>query len=59
MSDGTTTQKVLLIPGFEGIGATMEPLARNLKAQAVCLQIGFRVLEDEIEKLAESLFEVR
>lgn len=52
------TDKVFLIPGIEGVATVLEPLAKNLNVNAVCLQLGFENENEEIQTMSRNLYQV-
>ncbi|CAH0385876.1 unnamed protein product [Bemisia tabaci] len=46
---------IFAIPGVEGVASIMEPLAKNLNAQVLCLQYDFERPASTIQELAQSL----
>jgi hypothetical protein len=59
IEDMAKTGPVLfMIPGVEGMGSILEPLARNLKYQTLCLQLGYSNLGDTAQDMAQALFPV-
>jgi fatty acid synthase len=50
--------KLFMVPGVEGVGSILEPLAKNLKYQAVCLQLNYRDIGLTIQDMAQSLLPV-
>lgn len=51
----STNETVFMIPGVEGVSSIMEPLAKNLSAQALCLQFDNEASFDTIHEIAASL----
>lgn len=51
--------KVILIPGIEGVASILEPLAKRLRVQAVCAQLGFENQNEEIQTISQQLLHVR
>lgn len=49
---------VILIPGIEGVTSALQPLARNLKMLAVCLQLGFENDNEQIQAMSLQLYNV-
>jgi hypothetical protein len=49
---------LFMLPGVEGMASIMEPLAKNLKYQTVCLQLGYNDRGHTIHDLAQSLLPV-
>lgn len=54
-----TRRKCILIPGVEGLAASMSPVAESLEAHSICLQINSRVREPDISKTAEVIYKVK
>jgi hypothetical protein len=50
---------LFMLPGLESIASTLEPLARNLKYQTVCLQLGYSHLGQTVQDMAQSLLPVQ
>lgn len=50
--------RILINLYFPGVASVMEPLAKNLKAQALCLQFDYENTYDTIGDLAETLMPV-
>jgi len=50
---------LFMIPGVEGIGSILEPLARNLKYQTLCLQLGYSNPGDTVQDLTQALLPVQ
>jgi hypothetical protein len=50
---------LFMLPGLEGIASTLEPLARNLKYQTVCLKLGYSHLGQTVQDMAQSLLPVQ
>nr|QCW07581.1 fatty acid synthase 1 [Blattella germanica] len=46
---------LFMLPGIEGVGSVLEPLAKNLKYQTVCLQLGYSQMGSTISEMAKSL----
>jgi hypothetical protein len=46
---------LFMLPGVEGMASILEPLAKNLKYQTVCLQLGYDDMGHTIHDLAQSL----
>lgn len=46
---------LFMIPGVEGMGSILEPLARNLKYQTLCLQLGYSNLGSTVQDMAQAL----
>jgi hypothetical protein len=50
---------LFMLPGLEGMAIVLEPLARNLKYQTVCLQLGYSHLGQTVQDMAQSLLQVQ
>jgi hypothetical protein len=50
---------LFMLPGLEGMASVLEPLARNLKYQTVCLQLGYSHLGQTVQDMAHSLLPVQ
>jgi len=50
---------LFMLPGFEGMASVLEPLARNLKYQTVCLQLGYSHLGQTVQDMAHALLPVQ
>jgi hypothetical protein len=50
---------LFMLPGVEGMASVLEPLARNLKYQTVCLQPGYSHLGQTVEDMAQALLPVQ
>jgi len=50
---------LFMIPGVEGMGSILEPLARNLKYQTLCLQLGYSNPGDTIQDMTQALLPVQ
>jgi hypothetical protein len=50
---------LFMVPGLEGVAAVLEPLARNLKYQTVCLQLGYSHLGQTVQDMAQSMLPVQ
>jgi hypothetical protein len=46
---------LFMFPGVEGVASVLEPLAKNLKYQAVCLQLNYRDIGQTIQDMVQSL----
>ncbi|PNF18738.1 hypothetical protein B7P43_G05011 [Cryptotermes secundus] len=46
---------LFMLPGVEGVASVLEPLAKNLKYQAVCLQLNYRDIGQTAHDIAQSL----
>jgi hypothetical protein len=49
---------LFMLPGLEGVANVLEPLAKNLHYQTVCLQLGYSDMGHTIHDLAQSLLPV-
>jgi hypothetical protein len=49
---------LFMLPGLESMACVLEPLARNLKYQTVCLQLGYSHLGQTVQDMAQSLLAV-
>ena len=60
VEDGFKAGPILfMLPGLEGMASNLEPLARNLKYQTVCLQLGYSNLGQTVEDMAQALLPVQ
>jgi hypothetical protein len=60
VEDVVKTRAILfMIPGLEGMGSILEPLARNLKYQTLCLQLGYSNLGSTAQDMAQALLPVQ
>ena len=50
---------LFMLPGLESVASILEPLARNLKYQTVCLQLGYSHLGQTVQDMAQSLLPVQ
>ena len=50
---------LFMLPGLESMAVILEPLARNLKYQTVCLQLGYSHLGQTVQDMAQSLLPVQ
>jgi len=50
---------LFMLPGLEGMASVLEPLARNLNYQTVCLQLGYNQLGQTIQDMAQALLPVQ
>jgi hypothetical protein len=50
---------LFMLPGWEGMASSLEPLARNLKYQTICLQLGYSHLGQTVQDMAQSLLPVK
>lgn len=46
---------LFMLPGVEGAASVLEPLAKNLKYQTVCLQLNYRDFGQTIQDMVQSL----
>jgi len=46
---------LFMLPGLEGMASVLEPLARNLKYQTVCLQLGYSHIGQTVQDMAQAL----
>jgi hypothetical protein len=49
---------LFMLPGVEGAACVLEPLAKNLKYQTVCLQLNYSDIGQTIHDMAQSLLPV-
>jgi fatty acid synthase len=49
---------LFMLPGVEGVASVLEPLAKNLKYQTVCLQLNYRDIGQTIQDMVQSLLPV-
>ena len=60
VEDGLKAGPILfMLPGLEGMAIILEPLARNLKYQTVCLQLGYNHLGQTVQDMAQALLPVQ
>ena len=60
VEDGLKAGPILfMLPGLDGTSVILEPLARNLKYQTVCLQLGYSHLGQTVQDMAQSLLPVQ
>jgi hypothetical protein len=53
VEDGFKAGPILfMLPGLEGLACVLEPLARNLNYQTVCLQLGYSHLGQTVQNMA-------
>ena len=52
-------QILFMLPGLEGMASILEPLARNLNYQTVCLQLGYSQLGQTVQNMAQALLPVQ
>jgi hypothetical protein len=50
---------LFMLHGLEGMASVLEPLARNLKYQTVCLQPGYSHLGQTVQDMAQDLLAVQ
>jgi len=50
---------LFMLPALEGMATVLEPLARNLKYQTVCLQLGYSHLGQTVQDMAQALLPVQ
>ncbi|KDR18643.1 hypothetical protein L798_06624, partial [Zootermopsis nevadensis] len=56
VEDATKAGPILfMLPGVEGMGSILEPLAKNLKYQAMCLQLGYSNVGHTAQDIAQAL----
>jgi len=59
VEDGLKAGPILfMLPGLEGMASVLEPLARNLKYQTVCLQLGYSHLGQTVQDIVQDLLPV-
>jgi hypothetical protein len=59
VEDETKAGPILfMLPGVEGAACVLEPLAKNLKYQTVCLQLNYRDIGQTVHDMAQSLLPV-
>jgi hypothetical protein len=49
---------LFMLPGVEGAAVILEPLAKNLKYQTVCLQLNYSDIAHTVHDMAQSLLPV-
>jgi hypothetical protein len=60
VDDVTVAGPVLfMLPGVEGMGSILEPLAKNLKYQTLCLQMGYSNMGYTAQDMAQALLPVQ
>ena len=60
VEDGLKAGPILfMLPGLDCTAVILEPLARNLKYQTVCLQLGYNHLGQTVQDMAQSLLPVQ
>jgi hypothetical protein len=60
VEDDLKTGPILfMLPGLEGMAINLEPLARNLKYQTVCLQLGYSHMGQTVQDMVHSLLPVQ
>jgi len=50
---------LFMLPGLDGMAIFLEPLAKNLNYQTVCLQLGYSRLGQTIQDMAQALLPVQ
>lgn len=50
---------LFMLPGVESMACVLEPLAKNLKYQTICLQLGYSSSGHTVHDMAQSLLPVR
>jgi fatty acid synthase len=50
---------LFMLPGLEGMASILEPLARNLNYQTICLQLGYSNLGQTVQDMAQALLPVQ
>jgi hypothetical protein len=50
---------LFMLPGVDGLAISLEPLARNLNYQTVCLQLGYSHLGQTVQDIAQALLLVQ
>ena len=59
VEDGLKAGPILfMLPGLEGMASVLEPLARNLKYQTVCLHLGYSHLGQTVQDIVQDLLPV-
>ncbi|XP_023716205.1 fatty acid synthase-like [Cryptotermes secundus] len=46
---------LFMLPGIDGTASVLEPLAKNLKYQTMCLQLNYRDIGETIQDMVQSL----
>jgi hypothetical protein len=60
VEDGFKSGPILfMLPGLEGMASSLEPLARNLNYQTVCLQLGYSHLGQTVQDMVQALLPVQ
>jgi fatty acid synthase len=60
LEDGFKAGPILfMLPGLEGMASILEPLARHLNYQTVCLQLGYSHLGQTVQDMAQTLLPVQ
>ena len=60
VEDGLKAGPILfMLPGLDGMASVLEPLARNLNYQTVCLQLGYSHLGQTFQDMAQALLPVQ
>jgi hypothetical protein len=49
---------LFMLPGVEGAASVLEPLAKNLEYQTVCLQLEYKDIGQTVHEIAQSLLPV-
>jgi hypothetical protein len=50
---------LFMVSGLESMASVLEPLARNLKYQTVCLQLGYSHMGQTVQDMAQALLPVQ
>jgi hypothetical protein len=50
---------LFMFPGVEGMGSVLEPLAKKLKYQTLCVQLGYTNVGDTAQDMAQALLPVK
>ena len=50
---------LFMLPGLDGMASVLEPLARKLKYQTICLQLGCSHLGQTVQDMAQALLPVQ
>jgi hypothetical protein len=48
-----------MLPGLESMASFLEPLARNMNYQTVCLQLGYSHMGQTLQDMAQALLPVQ
>jgi hypothetical protein len=60
VEDGLKAGPILfMLPGLESVASVLEPLAKTLNYQTVCLQLGYNNLGQTIQDMAQALLPVQ